>query len=134
MALLSSLQASFAGMREGLNLINKASSFAANPANFGVGAPTSFANVLARELSDAHVSVPLSSANVDAREHGQQFVQPPAQIPRSPAPLSSLLIMHRPDLLDAMLDMILGLRMFEANARMVTASNRVLKSLIHLGQ
>ena len=132
--MLSSFYTSIAGMREGLNLLNRAAGLAENPDTFRSGAPTSFQEILAREQSSAQVLAPVNSGSLDQDPHARPGFPPLSQIPLPPAPLSSLLISRQPDLLNVMTDMLVAKWVFETNAKLVTASSRVLETLVHLGE
>lgn len=116
---------SISGLAYGQALLARAAATIGNPASDGYRSTTSdtaFAQILNAQI----VAV--------AREGGPDGTAKIVFTPVSPPPAASLNGDAGQDLLGAVVDMLIARRIIEANARLISTQNKVVGTIIHLGE
>jgi len=126
---------SIAGMQAAQRILDESAAYLADPANW-YGEPekpkappyTTFAEYLANAAA---------GQGRDGEGTGGHPSTPPATIPPGSMAFDDLGVGAGEgprDIMDAMLNAIIALRMYEANARMFSIEDRILGIIIHLGE
>ena len=128
MALSDIFASSFGGIHAGLALLDQSARIAANPSAWG-GAPPAPAS---RTAFHDILVVKLSAVAREGSNHGGGLIQ--TVVSTAQDPTVTVQGSNGTDLVDGMLDMLIAQRMIEANARMIKAEDKVLVTMIHIGE
>lgn len=130
MALIDMFGSSISGLAYGQALLARAAGTIANPASYGYRSTTSdsaFAGILNAQIAAV---VRADTAGRDGVNRGTAGIVFTPVI----APPAALAGDAGQDLIGAVVDMLIARRIIEANARMISIQNKVVGTIIHLGE
>jgi hypothetical protein len=139
MALSDMFASSIAGINSGFALLDASARAVANPAAWGGTLPPAASVSAFQEiLTEKVANLTQSGANrpggdQTGKDQGGGIIQPPVVTPLA-VTTPDLVPLPGPNLVDAMMDMLIAEKLIEANARLISTQSKAMGTLLRLGE